>query len=683
MEEGSEAQKPTTENQPTYGWTKVDGKSVYVPTPQEQEKKKILEQRKSLVKPILDRYIPDSPYLNSTIEDFYQDIAKRRNKSVADLTDSELDDAEYYFLTRNEEKEKLVNNFAETSIPEDDLDEFINIAFETGNQFSPDNKKMRMGMVGDIRYCSDSLERARQYQQFAYTWKEKFLNGTDEATFKKRLIGFEQVLVGLSGANISPRPASRSAEETSKLFVAFTELYDYVYSLPADYDKESLGNLITWGKRSGLDNHDPEQVRRMMDIFKKSEAEEDKVLLAKFIDSVGRYADNHGLNERSVEGLLGKLLPALKRKDFQVDVLTNGGNIWGMKQGEFGTGDFLINAYANEVTPLSINKSLMALREIPTTSLSKFEQNRDDALSLRASFGILRDVIHDQRPYVHELLEAMVNFYDTGDKTKLMVILARDDYFNSEDRQNMLQNKKNYDLEIQGSVKGENAQGEEMQKPTKAIEILRRLVENTKPIEDNPPITSDLELNCLMVSLHETISNQPDFREKTGHAIDYVNNKLVGMMEKHEIGIEPNQVLAIAWLERQGFNTLQGMKFEDQIGAFKQEWFTSLLKFHELTASSSEFSEDEFRTFLNSVKGAESDVEAYKLVASRVLDHADKLGGIYRKSGKTDVGALWSGNLTHELIGLTDPKPTTTEQGRKFLQERKQREIEPGYHQGD
>lgn len=50
---------------------------------------------------------------------------------------------------------------------------------------------------------------------------------------------------------------------------------------------------------------------------------------------------------------------------------------------------------------------------------------------------------------------------------------------------------------------------------------------------------------------------------------------------------------------------------------------------------------------------------------------------------KNWVDALWSGNIAHELIGLTDLRSAATEQGRKAIKEAGLRITEPSYHPGD
>ena len=59
------------------------------------------------------------------------------------------------------------------------------------------------------------------------------------------------------------------------------------------------------------------------------------------------------------------------------------------------------------------------------------------------------------------------------------------------------------------------------------------------------------------------------------------------------------------------------------------------------------------------------------MLSQRVLHNISELAKQYDTLGKMQrKQALWSGNVTHELIGLTDLRPAATAAGRRLREER-------------
>lgn len=535
-------------------------------------------------------------------------------------------------------------------------------------------------------------EQTRLYEGFADEWQSKFLQGIeDESVIKNRLGKLRHIIEALSGTYVWPKQ-ERGVEEMRQLFNAYTEIYAYTQSLPIDHKKNIRGNSgsVTdiFGEgawQAGLNLHSADQVRKIFEIYKKTVETEDKEALAVLSRSVISYGRSHVFTGDTVQGFVAKLLPAIEKKDPQVALLIRGGNIWGMRKGDFGVADFVCQAYTSPVDPPHLNKLLLISREVPATSLARLEQNRKDALSLAVPFGILRDFIHDQRPYVHEVIKAMVYYYDTGDNSKLLTILPKTDYLKSQESQNRVLDMANYDKVatevIQESWGGENSEIENKRLP--AITFLRRLLTNTTPFEETPPQTTEQEINQKTeVFYKDAITNRLSPQALAG-LMDAITVRLETMMEKREVGIEPNLVLLLGWLERKGFEVLKNMKYEDQISAYKQGWFSSILRFNEMITSSDNFNVKEFEDFLRRIKECASFEMAYKLIGKRVLEHTYNLAKKYKAEGKEDTGVLWSGNITHELIGLVAFREPTTEQGKKAVIEKERQRIEPGYHPGD
>jgi hypothetical protein len=576
-------------------------------------------------------------------------------------------------------KADVATELAKTGIPEIDLMEYGQNIIETAKDVVPPNESISFYTLRDFISNAESLEEAKLFAGFAKQWKEKFLSTSpDNRVWKNRARDFSRLIHDLSGKHTFPRPEPMTLEETADIFGAVVEAFDSAYKLPETEEDNRIFREFSFGVETlGIETRNKDQIQRVTEIFKQVADDPDKGLVESFMGTVVTYARHQELTDDTARGFTEKLLPAMRSNDSQVGILIKGGNVWGMKAGEFGAADFLAHCYALRISPVHINELLMAAREVPTTDLARLEQNRLDALTLASPFGALRDFIHDQRPYVHEVIEAMVKYYDTGDSKELSSLLDRVDqgYLGSEDRRALLLDRAKYDSPTEERREGDNPN----QKTVKPIDILRRLNENTKPVEDTPPVTSDENLNRLLQDLREK-GDQANLQQ----ALDYTNSRLLAMMQRGEIGMEPNMILALAYLDNKGFQALQKLKHEDQQGAYKQGWFYSVLRFQELTATSSEYNEDEFQRFVNQVATSESALAAYRLIAQRELENASKLAHIYKASGNENrVGALWSGNITHELIGLTDLRPASTEQGRKLVLEANRRVIEPGYHPGD
>jgi hypothetical protein len=400
------------------------------------------------------------------------------------------------------------------------------------------------------------------------------------------------------------------------------------------------------------------------------------------MDTVNRYGVHHEITEEAVSGLSDKLFAAMEKQDPQVSILLQGGNIWGMYDNDFGAADYLVHCYALKVTPQNLSELLLAAREAPSTVLAVMEKNRKDAGSISRSsisldFSMLKEIVHDQRPGAHELLNTLTNYYDTNVAPgNFDSLLQATGYFKGEGSGKDLLKRELYEKPILDT---------DRQTPTgeKVIDVIRRLAKNTEPVPDDAPVTSDSKLNEVMQKLFESRVAGQVPREALGQALDYVNSALLGIMQSGEIGIDPNYIQALSWLERRAFEKLQELTYEEQSGACRQDWFTSVLRFQELTCSPSDFNETEFQSFIAKLQQTKSDREAYQLIGTRALESVYQLAKIQSGRGRKDTGGLWSGNLPHELIGLVDPRPAETEVGRRARNEDIKRMTEPGYHPGD
>jgi hypothetical protein len=642
-------------------------------SPEQQTQQERLDQRSALALPIINKMIPARtldqhamsitryPYVRNQPEDVQRAEAARR------LGEEPND------------KLSLARTIALTEIPEKDFEEYIATAYAIAKELSPDDTGTGINDVGSVIYATETMEQGRMFQKYAKTWRENFLTGVNNETTYSRMHDATEVFKAFSGAGSSKKPTPRTEQEWNDLFKVVVETYKIGYSLPTEEQREQRYLALTTGvRRIGLDRLDADQAQRALTIIKDAVNNPDKKLVDEFTYDVTKYGLHHELTEDAVKGLRDKLYPAMEKKDPQVEILLNGGNIFGMYEGDFGIGDFLVHSYALRVNPANLSELLLAARKVPSTTLARLEANRLDAgsLSRSSAFPSLKEMIHDQRPFTHEVLIEMVQYYDTGNPDRLKEVLSRTDYLKSDDAQAECLDRARYDKAIV-------AQGHQSLTGENAIDVLRRLRENTEPIPDTPPETSDPKLNQEMQSLAESRTEGAVPKERLGQTLDYVNSMLQDMMARGEIGIEPNHIHALSWLERRAFETMQSLTYEDQSRAYRQDWLVSVLRFQELIGSPHDFNETEFQSFITKLQSSTSDRQAYQLIGTRALESIYQLAKVQSDRGRTDTGGLWSGNLPHELIGLVDPRPAETEVGRRARNEDIKRMTEPGYHPGD
>lgn len=635
---------------------------------------KILEEtqlRTAIVQPQVDAIFPDK-----TLEQQYEEIAHNQQKPVDQLDEKEKEEASLRLSKTKRDKQNLIFNITQKEISDQDFAEYITALRDLSISILPSQSELTPANMRQWTGVCATADQAKFNQSLASQWKSKFMSEIDEPTAQERVQDFQKVLIEISGSNRYSRPTAKKPEEFINFFNAFSELYEHHYLVTAQRPKDELDkNFMSGATQSGLYSNNPDQIKLMLQIYKEVANYFDRDIGAKFAEAISSYTRNHDLTAEKLRGLIDRLLPAMQNNDPQVEILLKSGNIWGMRRGDFGVGDYLCHAYASQVSSENLNELLLAAREVPATSLAKLEQNRLDGLIMAKPFGILRDCIHDQRPYVNELITSMLHYYDTNDKSQLEQVIPKADYFNSAERIQLLFNKEKYEMEVEERNKTRTK--------VKSIDILRRLAENTKPALDAPPTTADEELKQKLQALEqEKVNGVLTNKEIFADAINYINQQLSTMMEEKVIGIEPNHIMAISWLERQATELLRNISFEDQRGAYKQDWFISLLKFQELIGSP-QYNEQEFQNYIQSLISANSPLEAYKLIGRHILENIKALAVLYKQKGRTDVGALWSGNLTHELVGLIDLKPAKTKLGKDLRAESAKQNIEPGYHPGD
>jgi hypothetical protein len=524
---------------------------------------------------------------------------------------------------------------------------------ETWNTFTTDHSANLANRSERISRALSLISATTDYKRSSNT-KEPAPEQVD--AFLKAGLAWEQQLTEL------PREVLESASFQKSI----RSLPEQIWKL----NNPSLLSRITALNSSAIELTENEQFRDLM------------------FESVANYTRNHPIDESTIHGFEEQLFPRMALRDPELTLLLAAGNRWGMGKGDFGVNDFLIHTTITEVSPLRINERMLIAASIPTLDEHHFRQNRLDALTLAPSFGILRDFIHDQRPNVHELLQAMVHYYDTNDRSQLETAIPNATYFNNEERKAMLFDRAGYErlVEQEGhdqyieQIQQQAQHGTNLSKntmPVPAIEILRRLVTNTKPIPYKPPLLDDPELDPLIKQSTEDTASLT-------RLIDAINTRLTDSIERKEIGLTPTFVQLLNWIDHRGFKLIQQLSFEKQRGIVHSPTLQSLIRFHELTASPEKYDSTEVDSFLTRLQ-REDDLTASQMLAQRITTQISGLTKHYRATSNLDPGALWSGNLTHELMTLGDLRPAATPIGERYKRDallgRKQNES--GYHPGD
>ena len=183
------------------------------------------------------------------------------------------------------------------------------------------------------------------------------------------------------------------------------------------------------------------------------------------------------------------------------------------------------------------------------------------------------------------------------------------------------------------------------------------------------PKTKNEELNGLMGSISPTMNERTgevlvDF-DKVGTAVTKMNEIL--LQNKGKQGIYPSTVSAIAFLDKMSAHALRNASRKDLLELPFDPKFKEMVRFSQLT-SSMEYNENDFenkyRQIVDKTSEAYSNddvdslkiVEGYQVLSQQILKNVQGLSKNYASKSVTArfSGAVWSGNLSDELIGLFD-----------------------------
>lgn len=385
---------------------------------------------------------------------------------------------------------------------------------------------------------------------------------------------------------------------------------------------------------------------------------------------LSRYVCGHGIKPGTINGFENVIFPLMEQKDDEVKPIIEGGNAYGTTVGTYGVADYTEECLLSSYKPRDIDKLIRIYHEIPTSDYKKFEQNRKDAARLQGTIIGGRDFIHDERPGVNEMLVAIKDYYehrDGDDSANYKIRLAElEDKYHFGVLPNAF-NLEAYEKPIE--YMSEHNHAEEGNINETAMDILNRLIENTRPNLLEAPKTKDDGLNKLMESISPTMNERTgevlvDF-DKVGAAVVRMNEIL--LQNKGKQGVYPSMISAIAFLDKMSTYALRNIDRKDlQELPFDPE-FKEMVRFSQLT-SSIEYDENDFenkyRQIVDKFSGAYGDdsidsskiFEGYQLLSQQILKNVRGLSKNYASKSVTArfSDAVWSGNLSDELIGLFD-----------------------------
>lgn len=367
------------------------------------------------------------------------------------------------------------------------------------------------------------------------------------------------------------------------------------------------------------------------------------------------------------EYLKTNLFPRITKSDPTLGSWARGA---GFLRGENKIRDFDFECLTSKVTPQNINKLLLMQRELPTSDANILEQNRIDALAIENVVIPNHAFIHHEHPLTHDLLSAMVEYYDSGGDKQAKAELDKlaeqcpPGLYGELDK--FIYDQKKYEKKIRGEVSDDDRFSREYN--ATAIEVLRRLVKNTAPNELEVPDVADQKWHELMKEAKIRINPEnnrrevdwSDMRRLTAHA----NSWLLECQD--EYGLDPTIINAIAYTERVATFALRNISESERLELPYDEGFKEIVKFQELTASYDTFSPKGFERFFDGFRkikfGDEEELkEHYWDLAMRELTQAAKLEHKYKLEGKDDAGMiLQSGNLLTEITGLSEPREVGT-----------------------
>lgn len=436
-----------------------------------------------------------------------------------------------------------------------------------------------------------------------------------------------------------------------------------------------LDTALEFAERSGDPDVFDGYIDATKDLIGRPENYINGVKYHRKTDILELYGVNHGLDMERLVAFRDRVFPMIDQNDPNVESLMKASNSFGSSPDTFGISDFTIHCLVLDANPRNIRDLMQIYREIPTSDFARFEQNRNDAAALMDILWRGRDFIHDERPGIHELLEAMVAYYDSKDnpelngeaKKRLQAIV--DQRFESSDYYmyggfdgKLCMDLSNYDRKV---VRNINYGFETQYDHQPAIDVLRRLEQNTRQTSLEKPKCGIEEIDSMIDSLKVVEFNNGEVGvsfNDTARIIEKFNEYLA--QHQGETCLDPKIVQSLSYMERMATYAMRGISKKDYAELAFDPGFKEICRFSELTSGNDNYSKAGFEQFWNSFvsefsKDWPNNIGSkYQPLVSRTRNRVGKLAESYKSQGapRYMIDSLWSGNLNHELVGLTDER---------------------------
>lgn len=357
--------------------------------------------------------------------------------------------------------------------------------------------------------------------------------------------------------------------------------------------------------------------------------------------------------------------------------------------GKFGTGEYILETLGSRSTPENIGRLQLIMKSIPSTDYAKYETTRIDATRIENKVIVGRSFIHDCAPEAHKLIKAMVEYYDAKNDPELLEKKEKElaDTLQElrtkygagykEKHENLIFDLENYDEpagKYNSTVGSDKKTSDEAYNGNKgeerAIDVLRRLEKNMEPTPIEAPKTKIPELNDAFDKL-----GQVPINEQTGELrielkdlkdiLNIINTYLIENRGKRTL--YPSTIAAVTYIDKLSATVLKNLSKEEWQEIAFDPTFKEMLRFSQLTMSG-EYDQDNFETYYSYlIKKAgkafgEDEVDdeavskAFGIVQSQTLKNTEAVAKSFSNEQGREylASAVWSGNLTHELIGLSE-----------------------------
>lgn len=502
-----------------------------------------------------------------------------------------------------------------------------------------------------------------------------FLEGTNSASRIGSLISLVRTplisfvskygdgIIADSTADIIAKQSYRIASDASETFPDDGELR--VGSDEYTEDDDGFSKKVERGAK------DLSDAIKVADLSKNDQAIDVYMDVVIKNDLLKQYAILHGIDDKRADAFFENVVPLIDKKDLEVSRLWSNPEYIQFSFAnpfsngtEFRAGDFCIHALTSEINPTNTQELLLALRDVSADTFAAYEQNRSDAFEIEGVLLQSRSFIHRESPGEHEILSSMLKFYNTKGNPEEHAI-AKDKLRDVLDKYGLgchsyASGDYMFDLDNYEKVVGQRGSGGQLHNTKeKAVDALRRLVENTDPKILDKPKVSDTQLNDLIQNMYLSVNKQSgeayvDFKE-VGKIVRRMNELLKD--RQGTTGIKPSEVKTLAFVERVATFAVRNINEKEKRELPFDSDFKEMCRFAELTSQNGEYDESDFESFwkkfekINDFDDKNELAEHFKMLSQRRLS---QLNGLTEKTPflKRKADALWSGNLNDELLRL-------------------------------